>query len=165
MHENNKWNYMVGKVDTAIVKALHNPEWEEKCAHLDACGGITPMPVVLHPLYSRMSYHPQVCPWALYFLVSTLYPAKDVEAMFLQNPSVMFNLNGRVLDKLSMDLYPNKKRVRLLRWFGNSGHKKKDMMMLSMEVSVHESDRVEDKSHSCIVSQMLFCGVLWEGLG
>ena len=93
------------------------------------------------------------------------YPAKDVEAMFLQNPSVMFNLNGRVLDKSSMDLYPNKKRVRLLRWFGNSGHEKKDMMLLSMEVSVHESDCVEDKSHSCIVSQMLFCGVLWEGLG
>ena len=52
------------------------------------------------------------------------YPAKDVEAMFLQNPSVMFNLNGRILNKSSMDLYPNKKCVQLLRWFGNSGHKK-----------------------------------------
>ena len=52
------------------------------------------------------------------------YPAKDVKAMFLQNPSVMFKLNGRVLDKLLMDLYPNKKCVQLLRWFGNSGHEK-----------------------------------------
>ena len=56
--------------------------------------------------------------------------------MFLQNPSMLSNLNGMVLDKLSMDLYPNKKCVRLLRWFGNSGHKKKDMMLLSIEVSV-----------------------------
>ena len=52
------------------------------------------------------------------------YPAKDVDAMFLLNPSVMFKLNGRVLNKPSMDLYPNKKCVQLLRWFGNSGHKK-----------------------------------------
>jgi hypothetical protein len=37
---------------------------------------------------------------------------------------MMFNLNGKVLDKSSMDLYPNKKCVQLLRWFGNSGHKK-----------------------------------------
>jgi hypothetical protein len=125
---------MVGKVDTAIVKALHNLEWDKKCAHLDACGGITPMsdstaPTITHiqlTILKDVRGH-YICLWL---------PCQEVQAMFLQNPSMMFKLNGKVLNKLSMDLYPNKKCVRLLRWFGNSGHEKLDMMLLSIEVSV-----------------------------
>jgi hypothetical protein len=55
---------------------------------------------------------------------------------------VSFTLNGKVLDKKRMDVYPNRgiinskaKCVRLLRKFGDDGHEKEDTMLLSIVVS------------------------------
>ena len=39
--DENKWNNMVGKVDTKIIKGMHDPQWERMCKHLDACGFVS----------------------------------------------------------------------------------------------------------------------------
>ena len=131
-HEDNKWNYMVGKVDTAIIKALHDPEWERKCTHLDACGGIT---AASDSTGGALVYELPASKMTAGLVFICVYPGKEAEAMFLTNAHVTFKLNGRVLDKSAMDLYPNKKCVRLLRRFGEGGHEKEDEMLLSVEVS------------------------------
>jgi hypothetical protein len=126
-HEDNKWNYMVGKVDTAIIKALHDPEWERKCAHLDACGGVT----ASDSTGGALEYELPASRMTAGLVFVCVYPGKEVEAMVLTNPRVTFKLNGRVLDKSAMDLYPNKKCVRLLRRFEEGGHEKEGTMRRS----------------------------------
>ena len=130
-HEDNKWNYMVGKVDTAIIKALHDPEWERKCAHLDACGGVT----ASDSTGGALEYELPASRMTAGLVFVCVYPGKEAEAMVLTNPRVTFKLNGRVLDKSAMDLYPNKKCVRLLRRFGEGGHEKEGTMLLSVEIA------------------------------
>ena len=46
-------------------------------------------------------------------------------------------MNGKVLNKRRMDVYPNSKAkcIRLLRQFGDDGHEKEDTMLLSIVVS------------------------------
>ena len=140
-HEDNPWSNMVGKVDTAIIKALHDPEWEKKCTHLDACGGISPSD---DSTTGRLTYE---LPTLTYELPSSKmtaglificgYPGNKADEMYIQNPSVSFTLNGKVLDKKRMDVYPNSKAkcIRLMRQFGDDGHKKEDTMLLSIVVS------------------------------
>jgi hypothetical protein len=145
--EDNPWSYMVGTVDTAIIEALHDPEWEKRCTHLDACGGISPLTSTTGTLTHKHDF-----PTLTYELPSSKmtaglificgYPGNKADSAFIQNPSVSFTLNGRVLDKKRMDVYPNRgiinskaKCIRLLRKFGDDGHEKEDTMLLSIVVS------------------------------
>jgi len=140
-HEDNPWSNMVGTVDTAIIEALHDPEWEKKCTHLDACGGISPSD---DSTTGRLAHN---YPTLTYVLPSSKmtaglificgYPGNKADSAFIQNPSVSFTLNGKVLNKRRMDVYPNSKAkcIRLLRQFGDDGHEKEDTMLLSIEVS------------------------------
>ena len=57
------------------------------------------------------------------------------ESMFLQNAKVEIKLNGRVLDKSTMNVYPNPKCVRLLNGYGRDGFQKEDTLLLSFELS------------------------------
>ena len=63
--------------------------------------------------------------------------------MFLENENVVFKLNDRVLDKSNMDIYPNKKCVRLLKWFGDGEYEKKDVMILTVEIVDRVSNDVK----------------------
>jgi len=54
--------------------------------------------------------------------------------MVLNNDNLVFQLNGRVLDKKGMDLYPADKCVRLLKGFEESGYQKEEKMLLSVGV-------------------------------
>lgn len=139
-HEDNPWSNMVGKVDTAIIKALHDPEWEKKCTHLDACGGISPSSSTTGTLvqdFPTLTYELPSSKMTAGLIFICGYPGNKADSAFIQNPSVSFTLNGKVLDKRRMDVYPNSKAkcIRLLRQFGDDGHEKEDTMLLSIEVS------------------------------
>jgi len=136
-HDDNKWNYMVGKVDTALIKNLNDPDWEKRCTHADACGGITAQDstqgVLTYELpSSRMTA-------GLVFLCGCC-GKKVGEDMFLNNQNVAFTLNGRVLDKTNMDVYPNPKCIRLLKFFGDGEYNKEDTMLLSIRLTDTDSN-------------------------
>ncbi|KAL3806675.1 hypothetical protein ACHAXA_003450 [Cyclostephanos tholiformis] len=135
-HEDNSWNYMVGKVDTKIIKSLRDPAWETKCSHLDACGGI----MSSDSTGGTLEYDLPASRMTAGLIFVCVYPGKGVEGMVLQNPYVTFKLNGRTLNKSTMDLYPNKKCVRLLKKFGEGGHEKEDTMLLSIDVADQDPD-------------------------
>jgi hypothetical protein len=130
-HEDNAWNYMVGKVDTKIIKSLHDPAWERKCAHQDACGGIKSS----DSTGGILEYELPASRMTAGLIFVCVYPGKGAEGMILQNPYVTFKLNGRILDKSTMDLYPNKKCIRLLKQFGEGGHEKEDTLLLSIDIA------------------------------
>jgi len=70
------------------------------------------------------------------------------KAMFLQNQNVTVSLNNRVLDKSTMDVYPNKKCVRVLKQFGEGEYEKEDMMLLKLEMADQDPDMAyESKPH------------------
>ncbi|KAL7534350.1 hypothetical protein ACHAXR_005816 [Thalassiosira sp. AJA248-18] len=131
--EPNKWNKMVGKVDIAIIKAKHDPEFEQKCAHLDACGGIWAQDSTAGTLTFELPSNKMTA--GLVFVCGCC--GKNIgENMFLQNQNVTFKLNGRVLNKSKMDVYPAPKCVRLFKYFGeSSGYEKEDKMLLSIEMA------------------------------
>ena len=141
-HEDNPWSNMVGKVDTAIIKALHDPEWEKKCTHLDACGGISPSDDsrgtgTLARDFPTLTYELPSSKMTAGLIFICGYPGNKADSAFIQNPAVSFTLNGKILNKRRMDVYPNSKAkcIRLLRQFGDDGHEKEDTMLLSIEVS------------------------------
>ena len=144
---------MVGKVDTAIIKNLHDPEWERKCSHADACGGITAhdstQGVLTYELpSSRMTA-------GLVFLCGCC-GKKVGEDMFLQNENIEFSLNGRVLDKTKMDVFPNPKCVRLLKSFGDADYKKEETMLLSIQIADHDSNpTTEAPSPTVMISHIV----------
>ena len=128
-HEPNKWNYMVGKVDTAIFKNKNDPEWFEKCTHLDACGGIRTNgkgTIVYDLPVEQMT--------AGLVVICVCCGKKIAESMVLNNDNLVFKLNDRILEKSSMDLYPADKCVRLLKGFEEDGYEKEEKMLLSVEV-------------------------------
>lgn len=131
-HEPNGWNHMVGKVDTAIIKRMHDPEWEQKCAHLDACGAIRAQDSTHGTLTFELPSSKMTA--GLVFVCGCC--GKQVgEAMFIQNENVTIKLNGRTLDKTKMDVYPNGKCARLFQRFGEDGYEKEDTMRLSFEMA------------------------------
>lgn len=136
-HEPNKWNYMVGKVDTKIFKEKGDPAWYEKCTHLDACGGITTggkgtgMIVYDLPVEQMTAGLVVIC---------VCCGKKIAESMVLNNDNIVFKLNDRVLDKSGMDLYPAAKCVRLLKGFEEDGYEKEEKMLLSVEVLGGETE-------------------------
>ena len=152
-HDDNEWSYMVGKIDRAIIKNLHDPEWESKCSHADACGGIiaqnSTQGVLTYELpSSRMTA-------GLVFLCGCC-GKKVGEDMFLQNKNIVFILNDRELDKSKMDVYPNPKCVRLLKFFGDDGHKKEETMLLSIHITDDESDATtEAPSPTVMISHIV----------
>ena len=136
-HEPNKWNYMVGKVDTKIFKEKGDPEWYEKCTHLDACGGITTSGkgtgVIVYDLpVEQMT--------AGLVVICVCCGKKIAESMVLNNDNLVFKLNDRVLDKTGMDLFPAEKCVRLLKGFEEEGYEKEEKMLLSVEVLGGETE-------------------------
>jgi len=131
---------MVGKVDIAIIKPLHDKEWERKCAHADACGGIGAEDSGNGPLVYELPSSNMTA--GLVFVCGCC--GKNVgEVMFLQNPNVTFELNGRVLDKSKMDVYPTEKCVRLLKHFGEDNNEKSNTMLLT----VHMADQPADLAY------------------
>ena len=55
--------------------------------------------------------------------------------MFLDNQNVVFKLNDPCTRQVKYwDIYPNKKCVRLLKWFGDGEYEKKDVMILTVEI-------------------------------
>lgn len=136
-HEPNKWNYMVGKVDTKIFKEKGDPEWYEKCTHLDACGGITTgekgTGMIVYDL-------PVEHMTAGLVVICVCCGKKIAESMVLNNDNIVFKLNDRVLDKTGMDLFPAEKCVRLLRGFEEDGYEKEEKMLLSVEVLGGETE-------------------------
>eukprot|EP00581_Thalassiosira_minuscula_P023381 CAMPEP_0184408270 /NCGR_PEP_ID=MMETSP0738-20130409/3098_1 /TAXON_ID=385413 /ORGANISM="Thalassiosira miniscula, Strain CCMP1093" /LENGTH=195 /DNA_ID=CAMNT_0026765667 /DNA_START=90 /DNA_END=677 /DNA_ORIENTATION=- len=143
VHDPNKWNHMVGKVDTKIIKEKHDREWEQRCAHADACGGIVASDSSDGTLIYELPSSKMTA--GLVFVCGCC--GKNVaESMFLQNKDVTFKLNDRVLDKSKMDVYPNKKCVRLLKRFGEDGFEKEDTMLLSLEMVEQDPD-LEAKPH------------------
>lgn len=135
-HDDNKWNHEVGKVDIAWIKASNDPEWEKKCAHADACGGISAEDSTQGILTYELPASKMTA--GLVFICGCC--GKNVgNDMFIENESVVFKLNGRVLDKSLMDVYPNHKCVRLLRWFGGiDDYTKEDVMLLTVEMTDKE---------------------------
>lgn len=131
-HEDNKWNYEVGKVDIAWIKPLHDPEWEAKCAHADACGGVSAENSTQGVLTYELPSSKMTA--GLVFLCGCC-GKKVGSTMFIENPYVTFKLNGRTLDKSTMDVFPNQKCVRLLKWFGDGEYKKEDTMFLTVELA------------------------------
>eukprot|EP00804_Cyclotella_cryptica_P011795 CCRYP_011369-RB/>CCRYP_011369-RB protein AED:0.32 eAED:0.32 QI:174/1/1/1/0.83/0.71/7/1198/743 len=135
-HENNKWNYMVGKLDTAIFKAKNDPEWFKKCSHLDACGGM----FATDPSHGELIFElPSSKMESGVVIVCGCCGKKVGESMFLQNAKVEIKLNGRILDKSTMIVFPNPKCVRLLSGFEKDGFHKEDTMLLSFELSGKQS--------------------------
>jgi len=138
--DHNKWNHMVGKADIAIIKAKHDPEWEKKCAHLDKCGFITAQFEMSGPLVYELPAEKMVA--GLVFVCGCC--GKNIgDTMFLSNDNVQFKLNDRILDKSTMDVFPNRKCVRLLRSFEESGYEKEDTMLLSVELTMKDDPAVE----------------------
>mmetsp|Transcript_24225 Transcript_24225/g.52252 ORF Transcript_24225/g.52252 Transcript_24225/m.52252 type:complete len:808 (+) Transcript_24225:171-2594(+) len=136
-HDPNKWNKMVGKVDIAIIKALHDKEWERKCAHLDACGGVWAQDSTSGTLTYELPSSQMTA--GLVFVCGCC--GKNVgENMFLHNQNVTIKLNGRVLDKSKMDVFPNAKCIRLLKHFGENGYEKEDTMLLSFDMADQDPD-------------------------
>lgn len=136
-HEPNKWNYMVGKVDTKIFKEKDDPEWYEKCKHLDACGGITTggkgTGMIVYDL-------PVEHMTAGLVVICVCCGKKIAESMVLNNDNILFKLNDRVLDKTGMDLYPVEKCVRLQKGFEEDGYEKEEKMLLSVEILGGETE-------------------------
>lgn len=130
-HEPNNWNYMVGKVDIAIFKKKDDPEWYEKCAHLDACGGMTTSSRRAGEIVYDLPVEHMT---AGLVVICVCCGKKIAESMVLNNDNLVFQLNGRVLDKKGMDLYPADKCVRLLKGFEESGYQKEEKMLLSVGV-------------------------------
>ena len=136
-HEPNKWNYMVGKVDIAIFKKKNDPEWFEKCTHLDACGGMT----TSGKGTGKIVYDLPVEQMTAGLVVICVCCGKKIsESMVLNNDNMVFKLNDRVLDKKDMDLYPVDKCVRLLKGFEEDGYEKEEKMLLSVEVLGGETE-------------------------
>jgi hypothetical protein len=136
-HEPNNWNYMVGKVDIAIFKQKDDPEWYKKCSHLDACGGIATSGGRAGEIVYELPAEQMTS--GLVF-VCVCCGKKVVESMIMNNDNVIFKLNGRVLDKGAMDIYPVDKCVRLLEGFGKDGYQKEDKMLLSVQVLGGETE-------------------------
>lgn len=136
-HESNKWNYMVGKVDIAILKKKDDPEWYEKCRHLDACGGITTSGRGTGEIVYDLPVEQMTA--GLVF-ICVCCGKKIAESMVLNNDNLVFKLNGQILDKEGMDLYPADKCVRLLKGFEESGYQKEEKMLLSVEVLGGETE-------------------------
>lgn len=153
MVDENKWSNMVGKVDTKIIKAMHDPQWERRCKHLDACGGVyaqfnTAGQLVYELPASRMTA-------GLVFVCGCC--GKNVgQSMFLDNDGVVFRLNGRVLDKADMDVYPTRKCVRLLKGFGGD-YVREDTMHLTVEITDVDDPDVayEDKPAGVKISHIV----------
>jgi hypothetical protein len=127
-----------GKVDISIIKAKHDPEWERKCTHADACGGIWAQ----YPEHGELTYELPSQKMTAGLVIVCGCCGKNVgSTMFIENQNVIIKLNGRVLDKQTMDVYPNAKCVRLLKRFGEiDGYQKEDSMLLSFEISKQDSD-------------------------
>ncbi len=136
-HEPNQWNYMVGKVDIAIFKKKDDPEWYKKCTHLDACGGITTSGRGAGEIVYDLPVEQMT---AGLVVICVCCGKKIAESMVLNNENLVFKLNGRVLDKKGMDLYPADKCVRLLKGFEESGYQKEEKMLLSVGVLGGETE-------------------------
>jgi hypothetical protein len=136
-HEPNQWNYMVGKVDIAIFKKKDDPEWYRKCAHLDACGGISTSGGGAGNIIYELPVEKMT---AGLIFICVCCGKKVAESMVLNNDNLVFKLNGRVLDKEGMDLYPVDKCIRLLKGFEESGYQKEEKMLLSVEVLGGETE-------------------------
>ena len=123
---------MVGKVDTAIFKAKKDPEWFKKCKHLDACGGVFASEASHGELVFEL---PSKTMESGVVIVCGCCGKKVGESMFVLNAKLSIKLNGRILDKTKMEVWPNPKCVRLLNGFGQDGFKKEDTMLLSFQLS------------------------------
>jgi len=148
--EKNKWNKMVGKMDVAIIKAMHDPQWERKCTHLDACGGIWASDSTQGTLIFELPSSKMTAGLVMLCFCCGKQPGglSIAEAMFLQNQNVTVSLNDRVLDKSTMDVYPNKKCVRVLKQFGEGEYEKEDTMLLKLEMADQDPDMAyESKPH------------------
>ena len=127
-----KWNDMVGKVDTAIFKKKNDPEWFKKCKHLDQCGGIFATELSHGELVFEL---PSSKMDAGVVIVCGCCGKNVGDSMFLNNARLEIKLNGKILDKSTMEVYPNPKCVRLLNGYGEGGFEKEDTMHLSFELS------------------------------
>lgn len=138
----NKWNFMVGKVDIAIIKAMHDKEWEQRCAHLDACGGIYASDATQGALTFALPSSRMTAGLVFLCFCCGKQPGGQsiAEYMFLNNPNVTVSLNGRALDKEGMDSFPNNKCVRVLRQFGEGGYEREDEMLLTLEMAEQDPD-------------------------
>jgi hypothetical protein len=129
---------MVGKVDTAIFKAKNDPEWFKKCKHLDACGGV----FASEASHGELVFELPTSKMESGVLIVCGCCGKNVgDSMFRQNAKLTIKLNGRILDKSKMEVWPNPKCVRLTNGFagapgiGTDGYDKEDSMLLSFEIS------------------------------
>ena len=147
-HEDHKWNNMVGKVDTAIYKAKNDPEWFKKCQHLDACGGV----FASQESHGELVFNLPASTMESGVVVVCGCCGKNVgETMFIRNEKLNIKLNGRVLDKSTIIVWPNPKCVRLLSGFGEEGFEKENTILLSFELSgsqpkVQVNDDAEEAS-------------------
>lgn len=143
VQESHHWFDNIGKVDHAIVQAQHDPAWRQKCAHVDACGGMRAPAATGGTLTFALPSSSMTA--GLVFVCGTPNGVKRVVLhAFLENPHVIFKLNGRILDKSQMDPYPNpKKCLRVLKHFGEAGYQKEDTMLLTLEVGDGSDSTVE----------------------
>lgn len=152
--DDNKWNYMVGKVDIAIIKAMHSKEWENKCKHLDACGGVWAQDSTHGALEFDLPVSNMTA--GLVFACGCCGKGARAEPMFINNPNVTVRINGREVDKGGMDAFPNKKCVRLLRKFGHGGHQREEKMVLSFEMAEQDPELAyEERPPSVKISHVV----------
>ncbi|KAL7464184.1 hypothetical protein ACHAXS_004519 [Conticribra weissflogii] len=131
----NNWSYEVGKKDIALFKRWNDDEWYEKCTHLDACGGITASDSTKGELVFEL---PASKMTSGLIIVCGCCGKKVGEDMFLNNENLEIKLNGQVLNKSKMDVYPNRKCVRLVKAFKEfdeeSDITKEDKLLLSFNL-------------------------------
>ena len=153
-NEPHSWTNMVGKKDRAIIKEKHDPEWERKCTHLDACGGIWAMDATQGPLTFELPSSRMTA--GLVFICVTPYHMKTAATEnLLENRNVTFRLNDRVLDKSKMDPYPMKKCLRLLKAFGEDGFEKEETMLLTLEMAEQDPDLPDELKPRVEVSHIV----------
>jgi len=133
--QNNNWAYEVGKKDIALFKRWNDEEWYQKCTHLDACGGITASDSSKGELVFEL---PASKMTTGLIIVCGCCGKKVGEDMFLKNENLEIKLNGKVLNKSKMDIYPNRKCVRLVKAFKefdeDSDISKEDEFLLSFNI-------------------------------
>ena len=112
-HKNNDLWYMVGKQDKIV---FIDRDDQEKCRHLDACGGIAASKVEDGMVVFRL---PKM---EVGLVVICGCCGKNVgQNMFINNEELEISLNTVPLDKSTFEVWPNPKCVRLLEKFPTSG--------------------------------------------
>mmetsp|Transcript_17726 Transcript_17726/g.35564 ORF Transcript_17726/g.35564 Transcript_17726/m.35564 type:complete len:989 (+) Transcript_17726:49-3015(+) len=139
--QNNNWAYEVGKKDIALFKRWNDEEWYQKCTHLDACGGIAASDSSKGELVFEL---PASKMTTGLIIVCGCCGKKVGEDMFLKNENLEIKLNGKVLNKSKMDVYPNAKCARLVKAFKDfdedSDISKEDELLLSFNLKTNTNE-------------------------